>query len=253
MDRKDQIMMDAADKCLEALDAADRAGDAIQTIEPREPRIALHEFYSYWRMDADAAGADPDHAPEDELTRAELLERLDGHVIDPAMAVADLEANAGVWTRLTSFAFYRAVYEPEPAPEPPYTRGEELPGSYRPGSMYDDGALDDDGAEAEELPDRIHKRFPIYVQTLLVRNIAIACYLPDLTIADLDQWTDAELANKALSYLPRRQYPTDADRRRNSYVRILATALRHFQDDPAKVTASILVVKMIAETGNSNP
>ena len=69
-----------------------------------------HGYYSYWRMSADAYEHDNDHAPEDELTKAELYGRLEGHVKDVGVAVRDLEANPGVWHRLTDFAFYRAVY-----------------------------------------------------------------------------------------------------------------------------------------------
>ena len=242
MDRKDQIMMDAADKCLEALDAADRAGDAIQTIEPREPRIALHEFYSYWRMDADAAGADPDHAPEDELTRAELLERLDGHVIDPAMAVADLEANAGVWTRLTSFAFYRAVYE-SPTDD----------------DQADDSAddqADDQADDAGWIKPRIVRQFPIYLQYLLARGIhnrngEIFPFVDEY--GHLNQFNDDELASFALdlaSALPSSLVTTpESTSRKRAYLRILGTALRHFQDNPPAVAASVLLVKMIAKGG----
>ncbi len=74
--------------------------------------------YTYWRMSADAYEHDTDHAPEDQLTKAELYGRLEGHVIDVGVAVRDLEANPGAWTRLTDFAFYRAVYVPPATVEP---------------------------------------------------------------------------------------------------------------------------------------
>lgn len=107
--------------------------------------------------------------------------------------------------------------------------------------------LDDDD-QAEEGPanyqkKRIVHRFPIYVQHLLARQITLAQhYDPPLTIADLDRWTDDELAVFANNYTP----STSNTERQRAYLRILAIALRHFQKDgPAVVDATILV-RMVA-------
>ena len=45
----------------------------------------------------------------EEVTRAEIKDRLVDWVLNTEVAVVDLETHPGEWTRLTPFAFYRAV------------------------------------------------------------------------------------------------------------------------------------------------
>lgn len=105
----------------------------------------------------------------------------------------------------------------------------------------------DEENQAEEA-DRIHKRFPIYIQHLLARRISIprlATGLEHLTIDEIEDWEDDELAEFADEFhliTPSRPLTT----RTIAYGRVLAVALRHFQDDPAAVRASIELVRMIA-------
>lgn len=47
------------------------------------------------------------------LSRLEVKDRLVDFVLDTEVAVVDLEAHPGEWTRLTPFAFYRAVLKGE--------------------------------------------------------------------------------------------------------------------------------------------
>ena len=89
---------------------------------------------------------------------------------------------------------------------------------------------------------RILGRFPIYVQTLLARRIAIAQHDAPETHRDLDQYTDNELAVLALSTVP---LDFDLGRQR-AYLRILAVALENFQDDRLAVRRSVDLVRMIA-------
>ena len=101
--------------------------------------------------------------------------------------------------------------------------------------------LDDDD-QADDGRRLVH-RFPVYVQHLLARQITLAQHFdPPLTIADLDRWTDDELAVFAVNYTP----STANTERQRSYLRILGVALRHFQHDPLGVHAATILVRMIA-------
>lgn len=156
-DGADKKMMEAAEKCVEALDAADRAGDEIATIEPSPLRIELDED----------------------------------------------------------------------------DQAEEGPANYQ--------------------KKRIILRFPVYVRHLLGRGIhnRHGEIFPFIVENDhLDRFTDDELAAFAddlADNLPKTLSTTPAsNQRKRAYFRILAVALRHFQDDPAAVRAAIAVVGMVA-------
>ena len=167
--------------------------------------------FSIRRGGLDAAGV-----PEDDDRRRQLGKEFD-----------EFEANASDELRPED---YEEIF------------GQSPPDPHRPAGLRIE--LDEDDQADES--DRILHRFPVFVRHLLARQIALACFKDHLTIADLDGFTDDELATKAFCYLPLRvDSDASADRRR-SYVRILGTALRHFQDDPAAVRASIEVVHMIA-------
>lgn len=105
--------------------------------------------------------------------------------------------------------------------------------------------LDEDD-QAEDV--RTIRRFPVYIRCLLARQITVGQHHdPPLSIADLDRWTDGELADFAELYAPS---TANTDRHR-SYLRILAVALRHFSGDPAKIRAAVVVVVMVAQRGTA--
>jgi hypothetical protein len=80
--------------------------------------------------------------PIEPITRGELRDRLVDWVKDPELSISFMEQNPGEWVRTVPFAFYRAVVDDT------YKRLPEQPGSYRPGSLYDDGALDEEDTDA---------------------------------------------------------------------------------------------------------
>lgn len=183
-------MMEAAEKCIEALDAVDRAGAAIQEIRPT----------------------------------ARLRIELD----DPCPRCNDL----GTVPNEDDSSFNVRM----PCPE-----------CYDPDEGFEPAILSIELAEPED-DRRIHRRFPLYVQHLLALAIARATH--NRGLIELDSYSDAELATFADSYAPSNA-STLHDRRTRSYLHVLAVALRHFQDDPAAVLASIELVHFVAQSGKA--
>jgi hypothetical protein len=102
--------------------------------------------------------------------------------------------------------------------------------------------LDEDD-QADDV--RIVHRFPVYVQHLLARRISIPRLLTGLglfPIDELDDWTDAELAD----FADQINLIGNATPRQIAFGRILAVTLRHFGDDPVAVRGAIVLVGMIA-------
>ncbi len=94
---------------------------------------------------------------------------------------------------------------------------------------------------------RLVHRFPVYVQHLLARRIERYHSNLGVTIDDLDDWTDDELADFADRFAALDRDGSDTSKRKIAYLRILAVALRHFGNDPAAVRGSIVLVGMIAK------
>ena len=92
---------------------------------------------------------------------------------------------------------------------------------------------------------RIHSRFPIYVQHVLADQIKKAQHFDELSIANLDRWTDRELAIFADCYAP----AVDQSMRKRDYMLVLAGALRHGKDSPELVRAAVELVHRIADSG----
>jgi hypothetical protein len=67
------------------------------------------EAFKYQRQCVGNTGLEP----AEDMARAEVEDRLIGWVIDPEVAIKDLEIHPGEWTRITGFAFYRAVLRDE--------------------------------------------------------------------------------------------------------------------------------------------
>ena len=194
---------------------------------------------------------------ERELTRDELADRLDGNVHDVELAISSLEFAPGDSDRLTDFSFFRAERKEETEMEkhdPPNDVAEKCLDALDAADAADRAGaaiptiepreprigLDEDD-QADDV--RIVHRFPIYIQHLLARQITLAQHFdPPLSIADLDRWTDDELAVFANNYTP----STHNSERERAYLRILAVALRHFQTDPVAVRGAVVLVGMIS-------
>ena len=192
-------MMEAAEKCIEALDAVDRAGAAIQEIRPTARlRIELDDPCPR----CNDLGTVPNEDDSSFNVRMPCPECYDPDEALDAVDINDMERR---------IEWLKALAEPE-----------------------------DDR--------RIHRRFPLYVQHHLAHAIARATH--NRGLIELDSYSDAELATFADSYAPS-NVSTLHDRRTRSYLHVLAVALRHFQDDPAAVLASIELVHFVAQSGKA--